>query len=356
MSLDIEKDISPEAICGENLTDEIEELEDNVENIFPQDLYDKTDDELERWEKVKEKAETLFEKTIDLQVLLAYVRAQVKLKELSGLEEGLSLLTTLIEKRWSSFHPQLSENPASLKKRLKPLNQLEGESFINSIKQIPLLEGGVTYRDVLIADKKIPPRLDKNQKFENAAAKQQATEVARTSVQSAIDKAIEGCKADTLKTTSERIDGVLKQLEQLEKHLKVGVAQFNQVPANLSGLKQVLSDCKNFVTQVLESKGVVIAQPVETIPVTQENLGTQAITPIVQQGAIGGINSRKDAERVLKQVADYFRKNEPSSPVPWLLDRAIRLIGKSFMDVLNDIAPNGTHEAKTIFGTKDDNN
>ena len=55
--------------------------------------------------------------------------------------------------------------------------------------------------------------------------------------------------------------------------------------------------------------------------------------------AVGAIASRQDAIRALDAVAEFFRRNEPSSPVPLFVDRAKRLVSKNFLEVLADIAP-----------------
>jgi type VI secretion system protein ImpA len=44
----------------------------------------------------------------------------------------------------------------------------------------------------------------------------------------------------------------------------------------------------------------------------------------------GAINSRADAIRALDAVAEYFRRHEPSSPIPLFVDRAKRLVAKDF--------------------------
>jgi type VI secretion system protein ImpA len=51
-------------------------------------------------------------------------------------------------------------------------------------------------------------------------------------------------------------------------------------------------------------------------------------------------------------AATFFRNNEPSSPVPLFLDRAKRLVSKSFLEVLQDIAPDTLTEVKKISGVK----
>jgi type VI secretion system protein ImpA len=69
--------------------------------------------------------------------------------------------------------------------------------------------------------------------------------------------------------------------------------------------------------------------------------------------AVGRIRSREDAIRALDAVAEFFRRNEPSSPVPMFIERAKRLVSKSFLEVLADIAPDGLAQARVIGGVSD---
>ena len=48
-------------------------------------------------------------------------------------------------------------------------------------------------------------------------------------------------------------------------------------------------------------------------------------------------SSREEAIRKLVEVAEYFRKNERSSPIPLLLDRAKRLASMNFLELLEDL-------------------
>jgi len=52
----------------------------------------------------------------------------------------------------------------------------------------------------------------------------------------------------------------------------------------------------------------------------------------------------------LDEICDYYQRVEPSSPLPILLKRARRLVGKSFADVLKDIAPGGLSELQALSG------
>ena len=67
----------------------------------------------------------------------------------------------------------------------------------------------------------------------------------------------------------------------------------------------------------------------------------------------GDISSRDDVVRILDKICEYFRRNEPSSPVPLLLQRAKRLVAKDFMDILKDLTPDAVAKMETIGGKQD---
>jgi type VI secretion system protein ImpA len=68
--------------------------------------------------------------------------------------------------------------------------------------------------------------------------------------------------------------------------------------------------------------------------------------------APGAIKSREDAIRALNAVAEFFRRTEPSSPIPLLLDRAKRLVSKDFLEVLADLAPDALAQARAAGGLR----
>jgi type VI secretion system protein ImpA len=70
-------------------------------------------------------------------------------------------------------------------------------------------------------------------------------------------------------------------------------------------------------------------------------------------GAPGAIRTRDDAVRVLGLVADFFRRTEPSSPVPIFIDRAKRLVALDFLKMIEDVAPDALNDVKRLGGIKD---
>lgn len=58
-------------------------------------------------------------------------------------------------------------------------------------------------------------------------------------------------------------------------------------------------------------------------------------------------NSRPEAIDLINKVLTYYRLAEPSSPVSLILERALELSTKNFIELLGDVLPDGSLKAKT---------
>lgn len=70
--------------------------------------------------------------------------------------------------------------------------------------------------------------------------------------------------------------------------------------------------------------------------------------------APGTINSPADVSAALDRIIGYYRRHEPSSPIPILLERAKRLVSADFLTIIRDMAPSGMDNVQTIGGLEDD--
>ncbi len=61
-------------------------------------------------------------------------------------------------------------------------------------------------------------------------------------------------------------------------------------------------------------------------------------------------NSRPEAVALMEKVLAYYRVAEPSSPVPLILERAIDLSAKSFIELLTKVLPEGSLKVKPTEG------
>jgi type VI secretion system protein ImpA len=118
----------------------------------------------------------------------------------------------------------------------------------------------------------------------------------------------------------------------------------SQAP-NLSELNKLLQHIGNELNEHLSRRGVSEEQAQEQSETGETSMASQPATAIS-----GDVRSREDVIRMLDKICDYYKQNEPSSPLPLLLQRAKRLVRKDFMEILKDIAPEGVKQAELIGG------
>lgn len=351
MAIDINeylKDIDPDNVCGEDLEydPEFMALKQAIKGKPEQQMGNTvTEAEPPVWREIKKQSEALLLRTIDLELLICYLRALIALDGFSGLQDGLTLIKTLIENRWDTLYPPLDledDNPAESRINIL-LSLCDYETILRSLQQTPLLEsksiGRFNFRQISIA-----------------AGKSTATSNEKEVSQSTIDAAVQDSELEHLQKTFQEITTSLDAINQLETVITNYVG-LSDAPS-FAELRLFLKESKAFLADSLEKKdgGTDLNQSVTTDGNTLESEGitVSLTTTTTQKSVLGVINNNQDVIKTLNLVCDYYRKNEPSSPVPLFVERAIKMVGKSFMDVLKEIAPTGVDEAKIILGKQHD--
>jgi hypothetical protein len=64
------------------------------------------------------------------------------------------------------------------------------------------------------------------------------------------------------------------------------------------------------------------------------------------------VTSRAQAVLMLKKGAEYFQTQEPNSPIPILVSRALRFSEMSFIELIEDIMPDALPRGRDILGIK----
>ena len=345
MAIELEdflKDIDPDQVCGEDLQYDAAFIElEQVIKGKPEQQMGKTVIEAEppNWRDIKKRTEALLSKSIDLRLLVFYLRALTALEGFSGFDDGLLLLKAAVETRWDTIHPQLDpDDDDDPTERINVLLSLcDYDTLLKILQQIPLIEskalGRFGHRDISIA-----------------SGKSSATGQEKDVNQSTIDAAILDAEVDNLKQASKSVNQSLDNLKLLESLVTEYVGISNA--PSFAELRLILKESKAFLDGALESRG--LTDEVETEETEAGAEGGGGTVVVSQKSVLGVINNNQDVIKTLNLVCEYYKKHEPSSPVPMFIDRAIRLVGKNFMDVLQDLAPAGIDEAKFILGKKDD--
>jgi type VI secretion system protein ImpA len=259
--------------------------------------------------------------------LLAYLGAAVlRTDGLPAFFGTIKVASEWVESFWSEVYPLIDEDAIARRNALNCL--ADPMAVVERFRRVPLVEsrqhGRYSLRDIDLATGQMQPGKDDVKPDEaplNAAFAEMPIEELTALQQSA---------ADAMSALNS-IDAKLKTEGGPEM-----APTFDPLSAQLVRMGRALK------TQLGMRPGADGSSPDAAA-----NGGAGAVA------AVGAIKSRQDAIRALETVAEFFRRNEPSSPIPLIVDRAKRLVSKDFLEVLEDIAPEALGTARAAGGIRD---
>jgi type VI secretion system protein ImpA len=290
------------------------------------------------WKLVKKQAFELLGRSRDLRVAMLLLRALLALHAIPGFAAGVKLIERLVEERWDSVHPQLDpddgNDPTLRINSLATLN--DAAIIIRDIKETAFIQlpslGPLSVRVLEVSSGEVPP-----------AAGQTAI------AQGSIDAALGDVRPEALLEAADAVTHAHDSVANIEAVLtrRVGVAN----ALDLGILKRQLRRMRELLAPHLPQTEEIDAMPdAAAIGEDHADAGTAA-RPAAAAAAISGeISSRADVVRMLDKILVYYQRNEPSSPVPMLIERAKRLAPKSFFEIMEELAPESVSQLKILRG------
>jgi len=288
------------------------------------------------WGEVQSKSEELLTRSKDLRVAVHLTRALLARHGMAGMADGLNLVHQLLETYWDGVHPRLDpdyDNDPTLRvNSLLPLADPTG--FVAKIRATPVVSsrmlGRFSLRDYLIATGEMPAP---------ASSDTTPPDVAQ------IEGAFEEASDEDLGETNAVLEAAIASTAGINSGISERVGA--SYSPDLEPLQTVLRDVHRLVHDRLARRGAVAGE-VAGEAGTAEGGGAA----VGRVAAPGEIASRDDVVTALERVCDYYKRHEPSSPVPFLLRRAQRLAKMDFMEILRDMTPSGVAEAELIGGVQ----
>ncbi len=303
------------------------------------------------WKEVGRLAIALCSRTRDLRIMGFLAVARLHTGGLVEFAAVLAAIRVMMETAWDDVHPLLDpeDDNDPLPRRSGLLVLTDGGRVLRPMRDIPLAgtprTGPVSWRDIAVSAGRIPPEGDGEKKTEaGIRAAFAGTDPVRLA---AIREAVRSALADT-----RTIEAILDSHGPAPNKMDFGPL--------VEQLRDMDRDLTRFETLLAEEAP---PEPEPDIPDEDEAPGSADTPPPRARGgggrsyasiqAISALNSRDDALHALELAAAYFRTNEPSSPLPLLIDRAKRLAPMPFLDILRDMAPDGLLQAQTIAGSSE---
>ncbi|WP_157793091.1 type VI secretion system protein TssA [Bordetella genomosp. 8] len=347
-------DIAPDAPCGPDLQYDADyiELTRLMQGTTAVEYGDMRIDAADPdWRSAGPAVLKLLARTRDLRVLVWNVRCLTGLHGHAGLLDGLALLEACIERHWEHLHPALDEDndPVERLNILVELDDIDG--LLRQARLAALVRaagfGAVTPRDIELVTGELTPRQGET------APEPEAIEAA---VHAASRADIETCLAwlEQACASLERIDDLLSRRVEPGHALAV-----EKLPRVLRHAARVMRDYLSRHPDVLRSGRRPAGQETDMDGPAADDEASGAhggmhdgIHAGTHAGADGDIRCRDDVARLLDRICEYYAQQEPGSPVPVLLQRAKGLIPMNFLELMSELAPQGSAEIGILLGIR----
>ena len=316
------------------------------------------------WDDLLTQAEELAGSGRDLRLLVIVVRAVANEAGFAGLAAGLTLLSETVKQNWDDLHPALRDGPSKREnatRRTNALYQIENDDngLLADLQFNTVLTprglGPVTGADLAAGT------LNRNTILSEAAKglgdKEQALIVAEHEAR--VTRVATACRAtaaeqpDELTALVNDVAACLNSVTILEQSLDERVAE-NGVGVKFKALGTFLE--RVAATLAVAQDGTQAAgEPQMVSPPSPAPTANGAAPAAASPTALPGqINSRRDVERCLDMVIDFYERTEPSSPIPHLARRMRKMVPMNFMQLMEEIAPSGMKEFRGVAGVFDE--
>ena len=296
------------------------------------------------WKDVAAKAEALLERTRDLRVLVHLAVARLHLTGLADYAGVVGTIRALLEARWEHVHPQLDpedDNDPTL--RANALLRLGDPALVlRVLRTSPLAasrrEGAVSWRTIGISTGAIES---------DAPEEKKSDAVIRAAfVDSGAEKV--GALCDAVRAALRDLTGITAVFDA-----NCGFGYGPDFAPVTKLLHEIQHYLEKYAPPASPDAGTAELVGEETASASTGPVPGAARPAVVTPASLTSVENRADALRLLDLVCRYYEDHEPSSPLPFLIQRARNLADKNFLEILQDLAPDGVGQAQMIVQSRE---
>ena len=290
------------------------------------------------WPGIRQQALTALEQSRDLRILTHLAAALLRTEGIAAFCDVLAVAERWLAERWELVFPRVEDDALSRQNALSCL--ADPMAIVAPLRRCVVIThrqlGTVTLRDLeritgqpdsTVSDVGIPDLAQVEAALTVTPVEELSTLVA------------------ALTSGTHSLDNMVANMQQ--RAGPQAAPDFAPLAKPLLRVRKVLAE--HLATRTKTNSTPAAGRAQATDGAATDMNGDSALSV----GTDGGeIRSREEAIRAIDAAMLFFRKHEPSSPVPMLLERARRLVAKGFLEVLEDIAPDGLSQARIVGGIR----
>lgn len=290
----------------------------------------------EHWRKIiSEAPKLLAEQAKDLDVATWYTEALTRRYGFSGLRDAFQLIEGLVSQYWDNLYPMPDED--GIETRVAQLAGLNGKSsdgvLIAPIRRIPITEG---YTPGPFAFYQYQQAIELERTSNEDAREAKAEKLGFTLA--TIEQAVAATSSDFFVDLLEDIAQAVSSCRNLER-LFEGYCGRDDAPS-MRALVNVLEECSSAVNHLAKH---LLPLPVEEVAETASGDTQDTTSGKTAGGAknvvVEAINSREVAFKQLLEIAQFFKKTEPHSPVSHALEKAVKWGNMALEELIVELIP-----------------
>jgi len=317
------------------LYDEIREARRSEDNLDRGDW--KREPKKADWWKVCEITTTALSlKTKDLQVAAWLTESLAKLHGLPGLRDGCKLIRGLHERFWDGLYPEIDDG--DLDARAQTLEWFDRQLAI-ILKDVPIAKSSGDLDFFYLHLEEYYEKVKTLNRIE------EADERASTKAM------LEQWNADWNKARGatplafyEQLYSLLNECwHELETLDRIMDERYGKQTSGVNAIRNILDSIRVLIGNAVRSKSgdeVKAGNNAESLQDGSQDAALAEATGEATGTFSAAIRTRQDAIRHLNAAAEYFLKTEPHSPVPYLVQRAIKWGQMPLADWLQDVIKN----------------
>lgn len=291
------------------------------------------------WKDILKNAASLLEDTRDLRVFIYWTAAQLAREGLSGLYEGLQHILYFSSEAWDELWPVPDDGDVQERLSAFALLSPMAGSFDADMTVVQLL-------------------LDQKLCFSHAVGSYSLRDIreAQETGNEEARKLIRAAYLDSPEAELEKVKTCIDNILQCLRDIRECYDNHGMGTPDLRMITDIVKEMQLFYKSQPAEQPEAPAPTVSEAPSASVSAapaaaaGPLAAVPVALPAAAPGvINGRQDAIRTMKALCQWFEENEPSSPVPYFLKRAIRCVGANLFDIVEDLAPQMKEQLKLIL-------
>lgn len=294
----------------------------------------------EYWRKILTLApKILREESKDLEVATWLTEAMVRRHGFQGLRDSLQLIEGLISQFWENLYPMPDED--GIETRVGPFAGLNGTSnegvLIAPIRRIPLTEG---YSPGPFAYYQYQQAIDVERITNDDAREAKAEKLGFTlaTIEQAVNESSETFFGDVL----DDIAAAINSCRAIEKLLDE-LCGSEDAPSTRT-IVTALEECRSAINHIAKHKLPIAELAIEEDSSTNDDApstqpGNKVTAKDTASVIANALISREAAFKQLLEIAQFFRKTEPHSPVSYLLEKAVKWGNMPLEELIVELIP-----------------